>query len=347
MNIFKRLFGRNATDADVEPIRFRVALDVALVPVKGKKRMSKTIEIKGIEIPEAPTTCEPVACEPVAIDLPAPKRKSKTKHAKIQHTAVPDRETIKIRENMGAMMEITNPIAFARDLATLKTIVPNRTPKPILKSIVLESFRDTSVKAYATDLEYAIALDPHGIRGTSPGKVCVNLDSLITACKASKGSLVVLEESADGLHVSQDHSTTVLPLEDASMFPDAPSYPSQWEVTLELVALQQMLARTQHATNSSNTRFALSGLCIELLKHDESNMRFNVVATDGKRLERETVLMPTIDGIKSLPPAVLIPLKTVKLLERFKERKPVAFTIKDGNIFFPDCRTHCDLLALH
>lgn len=342
MNIFKRLFGKAATDPDLDttPIRFRVSLDVALVPLKGKKgRAPRTIEIQGIEIP----TTLIDAPEPVTIDAPTPRITGKARRAlKRERRALthdprpePEPEVIRIPDPIGPIMEITNPIVFARDLAILKSVVPTRTPKPILKGIVLEVSRDASVKAHATDLEYSIVLELAGVHGTHPGKVCVDLDSLIKATKVPKGTRVVMEGTPEGLAVITDHSTTILPIEtDTSLFPEAPSYPKQWEVGLDMATLQRMLTRTLHATDPGNTRFALGAVCLELVKEGKAPIRFNAVATDGKHLECESIALPDSRMDSKAPQTALVPIKTVKLLERFKERANVALTIKDGNIYF-------------
>jgi DNA polymerase-3 subunit beta len=336
MSIFARLFGTNKADkpTDAEPMRFYVGLEIEVVPLKGKAlNPPVVIDVTPIEAPKATTQATPKASKPRK-----GKSKAATKPTPTQATPEPVElahpEPIKIHRDGFAKIEITNPVTFARDLATLKAVVPTRTPKPVLKNIVIEVFNDTSVKAYATDLEHSIALELSGVHGASPGKFCVNLDALIQATKAPKGKSVTLRQCDDGLSVSNGNSSRTLPIEsDLSLFPEVPSYPDESSVALEMATMLRMVSTTVHAADCSNTRFALGGMLLELLPSD-STLRVNAVATDGKRLERESVQVSLPKLSPKMPMAGIIPMNTLKLIERFKDAKYVSFTFSDKTVFF-------------
>lgn len=158
--------------------------------------------------------------------------------------------------------------------------VPTKTPKDILKNILI-SRRNDEVSVLATDMEFGIRATLSAT-GNEAGKMDVLLsasrirtilseltDENVTFDVDSKGKVKILGAS----------SRFTLSTEDAGEFPPVPGFEEIAAVTVDAKLLRTALRRTEFATDSESTRYALGGILFEA-----SGDVLTLAATDSRRL---------------------------------------------------------------
>ena len=92
-----------------------------------------------------------------------------------------------------------------------------------------------------------------------------------------------IEQDKTGVKVAADRFDSRIQTMPAEDFPSLPSATAEGGIVLPAAPLRQMIARTQFATTSDDTRYFLNGVL--LISNATS---FSLVATDGHRLALTT-----------------------------------------------------------
>ena len=115
----------------------------------------------------------------------------------------------------------------------------------------------------------------------------------------------------DRLIVRGQHAEFILPIEDASLFPEVPDFAATSYHVIPAGNLKKLIRRTIFATDLESARYALGGVLVEL-----TGESIAMVGTDGRRLAR----MVAPAEAENNPPAPagtpVIPVKALKLIER-------------------------------
>jgi len=197
--------------------------------------------------------------------------------------------------------------ALADSLALVGSVVPARSPKPVLANVKLVA-KDTTLELMATDLEVGIRRALADVKVDEAGEV------LLPAAQASN---IVREATEKEISLSTEDRTCVLtyigatysiPCDDPADFPEMPGFNDKNAVTVAAGDLKGMIERTKFAAAREQARYALNGILFAL-KGDH----LRLVATDGRRLALVKGKVKNKAGVEAEP---IIPTKAMDLLDR-------------------------------
>jgi DNA polymerase-3 subunit beta len=197
--------------------------------------------------------------------------------------------------------------ALADSLTLVGSVVPARSPKPVLANVKLVA-RDGNLELMATDLEVGVRRTLTDVEVDEAGEI------LLPAAQASN---IVREATAKQIEISTEDGTCVIaytgarydiPGDEPADFPEMPVFNDKNAVTVDAAQLKQMIERTKFAVAREQARYALNGILFSL----KGNV-LRLVATDGRRLalsKGEAKNKPKLDA------EPIIPTKAMDLLDR-------------------------------
>jgi DNA polymerase-3 subunit beta len=193
--------------------------------------------------------------------------------------------------------------AFVDALGPVQGVVEAKKTLPILSHLLLEASPD-GVFLFGTDLDVGIrrGLTAEVIR---PGAVALSAKKLYEIARELPEAPVELQAEAD-LQVAircQRSSFRMkgLPREE---FPSLPDLKGDGEMVLETRLFRDMLRKTLFAVSSDQTRYALTGVLVQVQAGE-----IRMVATDGHRLA--LVRAPRPGGKSSATLEALVPKKAM------------------------------------
>lgn len=193
-------------------------------------------------------------------------------------------------------------------IAQLQNAVAARPALPLLANFLLEAGKDELIFT-ATDLTV-------GMRCYIPAKV---LEEGATTLPAKRFFQLIREISAPQIEITtkngeiseirSGHSRFRLHGMSRSEFPQLPDFAGATQIKISQGQLRQLLHKTSFAVSREETRFALTGLLVQL-----SEGSITVVGTDGRRLARAELLQ-VLENSK-LGGRYVIPLKAIDEMAR-------------------------------
>jgi DNA polymerase-3 subunit beta len=223
------------------------------------------------------------------------------------------------------MRALCNREGLLAAFGMVSSVVPARSPKPILQNVKLVAEPDQST-LLATDLEVGIRYRVLGVKVDRPGAAILPTQHFGQILRATDDDELSLECTDEHLLVRGLHAQFKLPAADAELFPDVPDFGAEGYMVVAATDLRRAIRRTVFATDVESTRYALGGV---LFEPGEETM--TLVATDGRRLACQRLWAKTEGGGRptGLP---VVPVKALKLLERNlqDEDPPVELTFQ-GN----------------
>ena len=164
-------------------------------------------------------------------------------------------------------------------LSKTLNIVEKRNTMPILVNVLLEA-SDSSLKAYATDLEVSLTdYSPAIIKET--GKVAVSAKSLFDITKELfEGPLQLIKKDNNWLEIKQGKFLSKIVGVAAEEYPVFPTYNSDRFFKIDSSEFKQMIDKTIYSVSNDETRYHLNGVYFESTQKNNITM----VATDGHRL---------------------------------------------------------------
>lgn len=188
------------------------------------------------------------------------------------------------------MIVLANVEGMRAALAAVSSVVPTRTPKPVLQSVLLTA-NESGVSLTANDLEVSIVYSVSGVRVDQPGRVLLPYAKFSQIMKLVQSLDVAIELAGDKILIRTGKGKFNLPSEDPDTFPASVPFSSGDYQVCESKALELAIERTIFATDPNATRYALSGVQF-LLQPD----KLELVATDGRRLAKQPVARVTTHG---------------------------------------------------
>ena len=201
-----------------------------------------------------------------------------------------------------------NRAALQDALSLVTTLVPSRTPKPILQCLRVTTEAD-AVRIGATDLEAGITCLVTQVDIAEPGDVVVPAEKLSSIVRESFDEVIALEASEAAVHIIGSDSRFTIYSHDPEQYPAIPGFDGEADLEVKLTALQDGIEQSVFAAARESTRYALNGILWEV-----AGKKLFLVATDGRRLARVAV---TLDKIADLPEGrIIVPAKTMSLLDK-------------------------------
>jgi DNA polymerase-3 subunit beta len=193
---------------------------------------------------------------------------------------------------------------------TAASVVPSRSPKPILQNIKLE-VTDGGAILMATDLEVGIRIQVAGIQPEVPGSAVLPLGRFGSILRESSDSTLRLEADGQSTIVRGERSEFKLPSENPQEFPVVADFIDKSFHELSARLLRELVRRTVFATDNESSRYALGGVLLEMAPD-----KIVGVGTDGRRLAKMEVPARSEGGHGSAESMTIVPTKAMQLIER-------------------------------
>jgi DNA polymerase-3 subunit beta len=207
---------------------------------------------------------------------------------------------MKVKFNRAALQE-------ALGLAT--SVIPSRTPKPILQCLRMTAQKD-GVRICATDLEAGIICQVAQAEVVQEGDIVVPADKLSSIVRESVDEVIEIEEAEATVHVKGTDSHFTIYGNEPGQYPVVPEFSGKADIEVALSALQEGIEHSVFAAAKESTRYALNGVLWEV-----KGKKLTLVATDGRRLARCVVSLAAAGG--KLPDGrIIVPAKTMALLDK-------------------------------
>ena len=215
-------------------------------------------------------------------------------------------------------------------LVLLTSIVPERTPKPILRCVKIDAAKD-GVRIFGTDLEVGINYLLPAVKVDQPGQVVVPASRLAAVVRESGDETLLLQASEGKCEIKGADSHFSIYGQEASQFPPMPAFEGQPDVEVALENLRAGIAQCLFATARESTRYAINGVLWEM-----KGKKLTLVATDGRRLARTKVNLLTNPSEKAAAAKIIVPAKTMSLLEKLTggEKDKVIVRLVDSQVMF-------------
>lgn len=209
-------------------------------------------------------------------------------------------------------MKLTCPrTSLATAFGVVSTVIPSRTPRPILQNVKLQMNPQLTV-LIATDQELGIryVLTDATIEGA--GEVLLPASRVISILRELRDETVTLDIEAEAVWIRAGGSEFRLPVESPEEFPTVPEFKEDSFVSVGGNVLKEMIRRTIFATDPESSRYALGGILLDLSEPE----RISLVATDSRRLAIARANCALSGNVAGDGPAPVIPAKTMSLLEK-------------------------------
>jgi DNA polymerase-3 subunit beta len=220
-----------------------------------------------------------------------------------------------------------NRSALAEALGLLTSVVPSRTPKPILRCVQITADKK-EVRICATDLEVGINYLISEVQVDKPGEVIVPADRLAAIVRESVDEVLVLEAAEGACKVKGADSHFTIYGHEPGQFPVVPDFKGAGNINIALSNLQAGIEQCLFAAAKESSRYAINGVLWEI-----KDKKLMLVATDGRRLARCKVSLAAAPK-DEVPANILVPGKAMGLLEKIGagEKDTVAVKLVDNQI---------------
>ncbi|MCB1482853.1 MAG: DNA polymerase III subunit beta [Rhodobiaceae bacterium] len=224
--------------------------------------------------------------------------------------------------------------ALVKGLTHVHRVVERRNTIPILSNVLLRA-ADGTLGLRATDLDLEVT-ETVPAEVAQPGATTVPAHTLYDIVrKLPEGAQVSLSSSDDGTSVQLEAGRakfTLQALPEAD-FPDLTAGDMDNSFTIEAGAFKRLIAKTQFAISTEETRYYLNGIFLHCTDGDDGDKVLRAVATDGHRLARVDITAP--DGADGMP-GIIVPRKAVAEIDRLIETSdsPLSIELSDSKIRF-------------
>ncbi|MCE9594533.1 MAG: DNA polymerase III subunit beta [Planctomycetes bacterium] len=215
------------------------------------------------------------------------------------------------------MKVLCNRDALRQGLAVANTVIPAKTPKPILSNVCLVATAD-ALELVGTDLDVSLRYRIEDVKVIEPGTAVVSARTAHDFVRDLSGETVELSSQDGSLSITSGSDVGKLVTADADEFPVVARFSDEGATTLQGGTFTTLVSRTAFAAAREQGRYAMHGVLMEI-----EDGRLQMVATDGRRLALAA------SPIENGP-------------ERFQTKRPVIVPTKGVQLF---CRVITDPLG--
>ena len=208
-----------------------------------------------------------------------------------------------------------NKEALQEALTLVTSIVPSRTPKPILQCLRI-STQDDVVKICATDLEAGITCLVSQVEIEQAGDIVVPAEKIASIVRESLDEVIELEAAEATVHIKGADSHYTIFGHEPSQYPAVAGFQGQAGIEVKLAQLQEAIEQCVFAAARESTRYALNGVLWEV-----KGKKLTLVATDGRRLAKSIVSLDVVTSDKLPDGRIIIPAKAMSLLDKISGEK--------------------------
>jgi DNA polymerase-3 subunit beta len=213
-----------------------------------------------------------------------------------------------------------NRLALQEALGLVTSIIPSRTPKPILQCLHIRAAAG-AVYISATDLEAGITYKVSHVEVQKEGEVVVPADKVTSIVRESFDELLEFEAQEACVHLRGSDSHFTIYGQDVSGYPAEPGFEGEGDLEIRLDRLQEGIEQTIFAAARESTRYALNGVLWEV-----HGKKLSLVATDGRRLAKSIISLEKSGS--SVKDKIIVPCKTMALIDKIPRRDGAIVSVK-------------------
>jgi DNA polymerase III subunit beta len=209
-------------------------------------------------------------------------------------------------------MKVTfNRSVLAEALGLVTSVVPSRTPKPVLRCVRVVA-SDKQVRVCATNLEVGLNYLVSEVEVAREGEIVVEASHLADIVRESSEDVLVLESKDTTCEIRGTDSRFTIYGQDPKQYPKVPSLEEgDADLTIGLAQLQAGIEQSLFATAKESSRYAINGVLWEV-----TGKKLLLVATDGRRLARCRVALDKAPAGEMAKQKMIVPAKTMALLDK-------------------------------
>jgi DNA polymerase-3 subunit beta len=216
-----------------------------------------------------------------------------------------------------------NRSALADALGLLISVVPSRTPKPVLRCVRITA-SGKEVRICATDLEVGLDYAISEVEVEREGELVVEADRLTAIVRESVDDVLLLEAEGTACEIRGADSRFKIYGQDPKQYPTVRSLAAgEADLLIRLDQLQLGIQQSLFATAKESSRYAINGVLWEV-----KGKKILFVATDGRRLARCRVDLAKAPPKDIAERRMIVPSKTMALLEKIGPRETETAAIK-------------------
>ncbi|MHC4359892.1 MAG: DNA polymerase III subunit beta [Planctomycetota bacterium] len=221
-----------------------------------------------------------------------------------------------------------NRAALNDAMTLLASVVPTRTPKPILQCVHLAA-GEKDVRIRATDLEVGINYSVSEVQIEKAGEIVVPAGRIAAIVRESVDEVLSMEAEEGVCRITGQDSHFTIYGQEPTQYPTVPDFDGQPDIVVSLRNLQEGIEQCLFATAKESTRYALNGV-LWMIK----GKKLSLVATDGRRLARTKVTLTSSPAESIAESKIIVPAKTMGLLDKIgsSDKDTVAFKLQDNQI---------------
>jgi DNA polymerase-3 subunit beta len=175
------------------------------------------------------------------------------------------------------MKVICNKNLLLKAFQAVSSVVPTKSSMPVLQNIKLTADEKTLFLS-ATDFEVGIQY-PIPAEVKENGSVIIPDHRLGGILRETTDEEITIETNEGVVNLQTKTSKYKIMCMDISEYPDFPVFNEKKSISINSKGLREMVRKTTFATSQEITRYALTGLLMEIKKKE-----VRMVASDGKRL---------------------------------------------------------------
>jgi len=222
-----------------------------------------------------------------------------------------------------------NRSALAEALGLVGSVVPSRTPKPVLKCVRIVAL-GKQVNISATDLEVGLSHTISEVEVEKEGEAVVEADRLSAIVRESTDDVLVFDVKETTCEIRGADSRFKIYGQDPKQYPTVRSLAEgEADLLMSLEQLQLGIQQTLFATAKESSRYAINGVLWEV-----KGKKLLFVATDGRRLARCRVDLEKAPAKDMAEHRIIVPAKTMALLEKIgsHDKESVAVKLVENQI---------------
>jgi DNA polymerase-3 subunit beta len=190
------------------------------------------------------------------------------------------------------------------------TVAPVRSPKPVLRNVKMDVLADR-VTLTATDMEVGIRIDVPEQAAEVPGNALLSVSQFGSILRESTDETLWIESDGQAIRVKGERSQFRLPTANANEFPTVPSFTASDYYVVSARLLRELIRRTQFATDTESSRYALGGVLLEF-----GDDKLTAVSTDGRRLAKMEGALSAEGNPTTGDAMTIVPSRSMQLIER-------------------------------
>jgi DNA polymerase III subunit beta len=222
------------------------------------------------------------------------------------------------------MKATVNRSKFMEAFAMAASVVSVKSTSPALSCVRMKAGAE-GVVLMGTDNEIMMTVPVSGCDVLEPGDTLLPTRRMASILAESSESEMVIYGDDDKIAVECGTANFKLPTQSASVYPVGHVANMEDAVVIDSKAMREGLRRTMYACDVAATRYALGGV---LVACDAGDTVLSFVATDGRRLARQTAAMqtPAAAGV-----SFVVPRRVAELIAKMAGSNEPCMVAQHGN----------------